>query len=166
MKKLRVGVVGLGIGKYQVQACQSHPAVEMVAVADPDKDRLQAVAEEFKVPGRYLSAREMLDKEDLDVVSIATPNKFHKPLALAAFKAGCHVLCEKPMAMNAAEGREMIAASRKAGRRLMINFALRFCKQSHVLKSQVEKGLLGDIYFARTFWHRRRGMPGFGGWFG
>jgi len=166
MRKLRVGVIGLGIGRSHIKGYRSHPAAEVVAVADPNKDRLQTVADEYKVPKRYLSAREMLDKEGLDVVSIATPNKFHKPLTLAAFRAGCHVLCEKPMAMSAAEGREMMAASQKAKKRLMINFSLRFTEQSWALKKQVESGILGDIYFARTVWHRRRGMPGFGGWFG
>ncbi len=166
MKELRVGVIGLGMGQGHIKDYQSHPGAEVVAVADPNKERLQAVADKFKVPKRYLSAREMLDKESLDVVSVATPNKFHKPLTLAAFKAGCHVLCEKPMAMNAAEGREMLAASKKAGKRLMINFSYRFTEQSWALKRQVEGGILGEVYFARTAWHRRRGLPGFGGWFG
>ncbi|MDD5678717.1 MAG: Gfo/Idh/MocA family oxidoreductase [Kiritimatiellae bacterium] len=166
MKKLRVGVIGLGIGQVHITGYLSHPGAEVVALADMNKDRLQTVADKFKVAKRYISAREMLDKEGLDVVSIATPNKFHKPLALAAFKAGCHVLCEKPMAMSAADGREMISASKKAGKRLMIDFSTRFTDQSWSLKKEVEAGVLGDIYFARTVWHRRRGIPGFGGWFG
>ncbi|MDP2991701.1 MAG: Gfo/Idh/MocA family oxidoreductase [Kiritimatiellota bacterium] len=166
MKKLRIGVIGLGMGQAHIIGYQGHPGVEVVAVADPNKERLSTVADKFKVPKCYVSALEMLDKEGLDVVSIATPNKFHKPLTLAAFKAGCHVLCEKPMAMSAAEGREMISASKKAKKRLMINFSSRFTEQSWALKRQVASGILGDIYFARTVWHRRRGMPGFGGWFG
>jgi predicted dehydrogenase len=70
------------------------------------------------------------------------------------------------MAMNAGEARQMLAAARKAKRRIMINFSFRFTEQSWALKKQVETGILGDIYFARTLWHRRRGIPGFGGWFG
>jgi len=108
----------------------------------------------------------MLRKEDLDVVSVATPNKFHLPLALAAFRAGCHVLCEKPMALDAAQGRRMVAAARAARRRLMINFSFRFTEQAWALKQQVDAGILGDVYFGRTVWHRRRGLPRFGGWFG
>ena len=60
----------------------------------------------------------------------------------------------------------MLAAAEKAKRHLMINFSYRFTEQSQALKKQVESGILGDVYFARTVWHRRRGMPGFGGWFG
>jgi predicted dehydrogenase len=164
MRKLRVGVIGLGMGNSHIRNFLTHPQVEVVAIADPV--RLQTRGDEHKVLGRHTDAEAMLKTEKLDIVSIATPNKFHKPLTLAAFAAGCHVLCEKPMAMNAAEAREMLAASKKSGKRLMINFSYRFTEQSHALKQQVESGLLGDIYFGRTVWHRRRGMPGFGGWFG
>jgi predicted dehydrogenase len=108
----------------------------------------------------------MLARERLDVVSVVTPNKHHHDLTLAALRAGCHVLCEKPMAMNTAEAREMLAAAEAAGKRLMINFSWRFTEQSFAMKAEVEAGLLGDIYFGRTIWHRRRGLPGFGGWFG
>jgi predicted dehydrogenase len=166
MKKLRVGVVGLGMGAGHVKGFQQHPQAEVVAVADTDPARLQQKADELGVKGRYADLDAMLASEKLDVVAIATPNKFHKPLTIKAFKAGCHVLCEKPMAMNAAEGREMLAAAKQAKRRLMINFSFRFTDQSWALKREVETGLLGEIYFGRTVWLRRRGMPGFGGWFG
>lgn len=165
-RKLRCGVIGLGMGKGHVRAYQAHPDAEVVAIADPDEKRLQIVGDEFKVAQRYVDAVKMLAQAKLDVVSIATPNKFHLPLTLAAFQAGCHVLCEKPMAMNAAEGRRMIAASKRARRRLMINFSYRFTEQAWALKQQVDAGILGEVYYGRTVWHRRRGMPGFGGWFG
>ena len=145
---------------------QTHPNAEVAAIADVDEKRLNAQKEELGVPAGYASGEEMIEKENLDIVSVCTPNKFHKPLTMAALKAGCHVLCEKPMAMSAAEGREMVAAAEEAGRRLMINFSYRFTEQSFALKKQVDKGILGDVYFARTMWHRRRGLPGFGGWFG
>jgi predicted dehydrogenase len=166
MKKLRIGVIGLGMGRWHVEGYLGHPQATVAAIADTSAERLQEIGDKHSIAGRYTDAQEMLAKEKLDVVSIATPNKFHCPLALAAFKAGCHVLCEKPMAMNAAEGRKMLAAAKKAKRRLMINFSYRFNQKSQELKKQVDSGVLGDIYFARTIWHRRRGMPGFGGWFG
>jgi predicted dehydrogenase len=166
MNKLRIGVIGLGMGRHHIAGYQTHPQAEVVAVAEPDAARLKEIGDKFSVPNRYASAEEMLAKEQLDIVSIATPNKFHHSLTLAAFKAGCHVLCEKPMAMNAAEAAEMLAASKAAGKRLMINFSWRFTEQSFALKAETDAGLLGDIYFGRTVWHRRRGLPGFGGWFG
>lgn len=163
--KLRVGVIGLGMGRMHIAGYREHPAAEVAAIADPDAARRERVGREFDISGRYASAQDMLAKERLDIVSVATPNKFHKPMTLAALAAGCHVLCEKPMALNAAEARLMLAAAKRAHRRLMINFSFRFTEQSAALKRQVESGVLGDIYFARTVWHRRRGIPGFGGWF-
>jgi predicted dehydrogenase len=166
MKRLRVGVIGLGVGRGHVRGYQGHPQADVVALADPDTARLEEIGNEYGVSGRYTDARDMLEKEQLDVVSVATPNKFHMPLAVAALEAGCHVLCEKPMAMNAAEGQQMLDAATKAGRRLMINFSYRFTDHSWVLKKQVDDGFLGEVYFARTMWMRRIGMPKFGGWFG
>lgn len=166
MKKLRVGVIGLGMGGAHIGGFKSHPDVEVAAIADTDEKKLKTRGDEFNIPNRYISAEEMLKKEKLDIVSIAVPNKFHKPLTIAAFEAGCHVLCEKPMAMNADEARDMLKASKKAKKRLMINFSFRFREQSYAMKKAVDSGILGDVYYARSVWLRRRGMPGFGGWFG
>lgn len=166
MKKLRVAVIGLGMGRHHVQEFQNHPNSRVVAIADPDVTRLEEVGKKHKIRKRYTKAEEMLKKEAFDIVCVATPNKFHAPLTIAALEAGCHVLCEKPMAVNADEARKMLEAARKANRRLMINFSFRFTPQSWALKREVDSGALGKIYFARTIWLRRRGMPGFGGWFG
>jgi predicted dehydrogenase len=166
MSTIRVGVIGLGMGRHHSAGYQTHPNARVVAIADLDKSRLQQIGDQYGVTTRYLSGEEMLQQEALNVVSIATPNKFHAPLTIAALEAGCHVLCEKPMAMSADEARAMLAAAEKAGKRLMINFSYRFSEQSQALKDRVDAGELGDVYFARTVWHRRRGLPKFGGWFG
>jgi predicted dehydrogenase len=166
MTKIRVGVIGLGIGRHHIRGYQTHPAAEVVAIADLDEARLAEIGDQFSVGQRYTSGEQMIAEAGLDVVSVATPNKFHKSLTVAALEAGCHVLCEKPMAMSAVEAREMLAAAEKAGKRLMIDFSYRFSEQSQALKAQVDAGVLGEVYFARTLWHRRRGLPRFGGWFG
>ncbi len=166
MKRLLVGVVGLGMGRWHIEGYRKNPRAKVVAIADPDEKRLARVGDECGIKARYASAGDMFAREKLDVVSIATPNRFHKPLTLAALKAGCHVLCEKPMAMNAGEARAMIAAARRARRRLMINFSYRFTQAAQSLKRAVDSGALGKVYFGRTIWHRSRGIPGFGGWFG
>jgi predicted dehydrogenase len=165
-RKLRIGVIGLGIGQAHIEGWREHAQAEVVAIADSDAQRLAAVGELYGVAARYTHAEAMLDAGGLDVVSVCTPNKFHQALSIAAFEAGAHVLCEKPMAMNADEGRAMLAVARRAGKRLMINFSYRFSAASRGLKAQVDAGVFGDFYFGRSVWHRRRGMPGFGGWFG
>jgi len=166
MSNLKVGVIGLGMGRCHVSDFARHPQVDVVAIADMDTERLTEIGDEHSIEQRYTDAGEMLAKESLDIVCIATPNNLHKPMTLAAFEAGAHVLCEKPMALNAEEAHEMLAAAKAAGKRLMINFSFRFTPQSQQLKREVESGILGDIYYARTEWLRRHFLPRFGGWFG
>ena len=163
---LNIGVIGLGMGRSHIEHFQTHPDARVVAVADTNQTLLEERAEEFKIPQTYQDYHEMLAQEELDIVSIATPNSLHLPMTLAAFEAGCHVLCEKPMALNAKQGKQMLEAAEQARKRLMINFSFRFTPQSLALKHQVDAGVFGDIYYARTLWLRRRGMPRFGGWFG
>ncbi|MEW6754912.1 MAG: Gfo/Idh/MocA family oxidoreductase [Candidatus Latescibacterota bacterium] len=164
--KLRVGVVGLGMGRVHARGYASHPQAELVALCDVDEARLKEVAAELNVKKTYTDASRMFREARLDAVSIATPNKFHAPLTIAALEHGLHVLCEKPMARTVVEAEQMLAAAEEAGRTLMINFSFRFSDMSYALKQQVDAGVIGDIYFGRTAWHRRRGIPRFGGWFG
>ena len=165
-RRLRVGVIGLGMGRAHIDGWRQHAQVDVVAISDTDPQRLAQVGDSHAIAARHSDALALLATEALDVVSICVPNKFHLPLTLAAIDAGCHVLCEKPMALSAAEGRQMLDAAQAAGKRLMINFSYRFSAQSRALKAQVDAGFFGDFYFGRSVWHRRRGMPGFGGWFG
>jgi predicted dehydrogenase len=166
MKKLKAGVIGLGMGKGHIDKFREHPMVEVVAIADLDEEKLKKIGEDKKITNLYNDPEKMIKEAGLDIVAIAVPNKFHKPLTITALEAGLHVICEKPMAMNAQEAEDMLEAAKKAGKKLQINFSFRFTPQSYAMKKQVEAGLLGDIYFCRTVWQRRRGMPGFGGWFG
>lgn len=165
MKKVRVGVVGLGMGRYHIKDYQKDRRVEVAAGCDINAKRVEQVCDEHGVEGRYTDLKKMLREAKLDAVSIATPNKFHAPQTIAALKAGLHVLCEKPMAMSAQEGERMKVAAKKARRNLMISFNQRFDPVPWAAKQQVETGVLGEIYFGRTVWHRRRGVPGLGGWF-
>jgi predicted dehydrogenase len=154
------------MGRVHAEAFAGYDRCELVALADPDANRLKEIGDKLNVPQRFADAQEMLDKAGPDAVSIAVPNKFHASLTLAAIKAGCHVLCEKPMAMSVAEAEQMKSAADKAKKKLMINLSYRYQPVSQALKQQIDTGIVGKIYFGRTVWHRRRGMPGFGGWFG
>ena len=164
-KRIRVGVIGLGMGHNHVKGFQAHPGCEVVALCDLNPQRLTEIGDKYGVAARYPDPAQLLERTDLDAVSIAVPNKFHHPLVLAACARGLHVLCEKPMAMNVAQAQEMKAAADAAGKVLMINFSFRFNNMSYALKQQVDAGVIGPVYFGRTVWHRRRGVPGLGGWF-
>lgn len=159
-KKVRVGVVGLGMGWHHVKMYQQHPRCEMVAICDVDPARLSAAEKELGVPRTFNDPHALFASGEVDAVSIATPNTLHAPLTIAALKAGLHVLCEKPMAMNTAEARRMVDAARRAKRKLAIHFNHRANPGVQWIARAAAAGQLGEVYFARTVWHRRRGIPG------
>jgi predicted dehydrogenase len=112
-KQIRIGVIGLGIGGGHADHFKKLADCEVTALADLNPDRLKTVGERLGITARYAEAGDMLEREPLDAVVIATPNKFHAPLTLAALKRGLHVFCEKPMAMSVAEATAMKAAAAK-----------------------------------------------------
>lgn len=164
-KRLKVGIIGLGMGRHHLEQIVENPNADAAAICDVDPEILAEMKQKYNVPLTFTDAETMYEKAKLDGVIIATPNKFHAPLAISAFKKKLHVLCEKPMATNTAEALQMQAAAEQAGKKLMINMSYRFTPAALALKHQVTQGTLGEIYFGRTVWHRRRGIPGFGGWF-
>src|SRR4051794_28369254 len=119
---LRGAVIGAGgivarlrhIPAFQ-EAAQSGLA-EIVAICDPVPAALDAAGEQFGIADRYLDYRDVLARDDIDVVTIATPNSSHEPITLAALQAGKHVLCEKPLALSLDEAKRMAAAAGEAGR--------------------------------------------------
>lgn len=163
--KVRVGIVGVGIGSYHAHSYSKIPGVEIAALCDIDPDRAQRVADRFGVRRIYTDYEAMLAEEKLDAVSVCTPNALHAPVAIAALEAGCHVLCEKPLSTSAEEGAKIVAAARKARGKFMIGMNNRFRGDTQVLKRYIEAGDLGEIYYARCGWIRRNGIPGMGSWF-
>ena len=165
-RKLRVGVVGLGMGKAHVRGYLASGLAEVAAVCDVNGELLKRVGDEFGITRRYADYAKMLKAEKLDAVSIVLPNFLHAPCTIQALERGLHVLCEKPMADTAAAAEAMLAAAKKAKRLLMINFSYRYLPAARWLKQAVGEGRLGQIYYAHTGWLRRRGIPKLGSWFG
>jgi len=163
--KIKVGIVGAGIGSFHASAYCKLPEVEVVAIADINRGRAEKLARDFKVPKIYIDYGQMITQEELDAISVCTPNYLHTLVAVEALNHGKHVLCEKPLSTNAEEGAKIVEAARKAGKILMMGFNQRFQGESQVLKQFVREGLLGEIYYAKAGWIRRRGIPGIGSWF-
>ena len=162
---LRVGVIGCGAGLFHLEGYAENPRVRTVALAGLDTDRCASLAERFNVPHVYRDYQDLLAQDDIDAVSIAVPNFLHKPVAIAALEAGKHVLIEKPLARNEAEGRAMVEAAEKAGKILAISFQRRSRHDVQIVREQVQSGALGRIYYSKAFWMRRSGIPGWGSWF-
>ena len=163
--RLKIGVIGTGM----IATAGHMPAwknlkddVRIVAVADVLRSRAQLVAETEGVPNVFGDWRKMLEEVELDVVSVCTPNTYHKEQTLAALEAGAHVLCEKPVATCHSDAVEMFDAAEAAGRLLMVSQTARFSPKSRAAKEICESGKLGEIYYAETYFLRRRGVPKWG----
>jgi predicted dehydrogenase len=163
---LRVGVVGIGgMGMVHVECHANSQDVTLAAVAGKEQDTLDALGTRFEGLGLYEDWQDLVARDDLDAISIVTPNSLHMPIAVAALASGKHVLCEKPLALSAVEAHAMQDAAVKAGRVLMTVFDKRFRGDVQVLRSRVEAGELGEVHYARGWWMRRRGVPSNGTWF-
>ncbi len=162
-KTIRVGVIGTGmISAPHMEGYRACPNAEVLAVCDVVGERAKAMAKKFDVPNVFTSVDKLLAMKDIDAVSVCTPNIDHKRSVLKALAAGKHVLCEKPMAMNARQAQTMIDAAGKARKKLMIALNNRFRADVRFLKKIIETGQIGTPYYARSLSVRRRGVPSWG----
>lgn len=165
MAKLGVGIIGSGgiaRGAHMPGYKSCGDDVKIVAVADTNPDVARLAAEQFEVPHIFTDYRDLLKMDEIDAVSICTPNYLHVQPTIDALEAGKHVLVEKPMAMNGTEGQLMVDAANRTGKKLMVGFMTRFQSSAQALKRFTAAGEMGDIYFARAQAMRRRGIPGWG----
>ena len=163
----RVAVIGAGsIAKYShVPGFKRLSNCEVVALCDVNETRARELAAETGVLGVYSDAERMLAEQQPEIVVVATPNAFHKPMSMAALRAGAHVLCEKPLALTYADAQEMFDLAAQQQRILTVGTHLRFSAPMQAAKAHVDAGFFGKIYAARTVWQRRNGIPGYGSWF-
>ncbi len=163
---VKAGIIGAG-GMLQYHAAGFREAgADIIAICDLNKDAAKQAAEEYGVENVYGDVQEMLEGlPELEAVSVITPNRFHKPVAVQLLEAGKHVFCEKPPALNAAEVAEMKNAAEAADKVLMFDFNNRARPESYALMDYLRSGEVGRINSAQAKWIRRTGIPGFGGWF-
>lgn len=161
---IRVGVIGTGmIARRAHLPAYQEAGATIAAVADVVGARAEKAAKDFGAQRWHTDYRELLADPEIDAVSVCTPNHLHRQVTVDALRAGKHVLCEKPMAMNVGEAMEMKKTAEETGKMLMLGFQNRFRADVQRLKEFVDAGELGRIYYARTGFVRRRGTPF--GWF-
>ena len=137
MKKLNIAVVGAGIyGKNHLDAYTSNPNVNLVAVCDLKKEITDKVEQDYQVK-TYNDMEEMLKSEEIDAISVATPDPYHKDPVMTAIRYGKDVLVEKPLATTSADAYDIIEAAEKAGVRVMVDYHKRWDPASIAVKNKL-----------------------------
>ncbi len=165
-RKVKVGIIGCGgiaNGKH-MPSLSKLKDVQMVAFCDIVEEKAIKAKEQYGAPEAkiYTDYKELLKDKDIEVVHVCTPNRSHAPISIDALYAGKHVMCEKPMAKTAEDARKMVEAAKETGKKLTIGYQHRHKPEAIYLKNVIERGDLGDIYFAKAFAVRRRGTPNWG----
>lgn len=162
-RKLRYGFIGAGgIAGAHLRDLVRREDVELVAMADISEAAMRRHKEQFGIPTMYAEWPAMLAAENLDAVSVCTPNKLHEQPVIDALNAGCHVLCEKPLAHSAEAGERMVAAAEANDRKLVIGFQYRYHARTQYLRQAFDAGQFGKVLYARIRAIRRRGIPNWG----
>ncbi|MCL4402056.1 MAG: Gfo/Idh/MocA family oxidoreductase [Acidobacteria bacterium] len=161
MDKLRVAVIGSGTiaNAAHIPAWRDQPGVELVGVADSVIENAASTARRHGIPYACDDVASMLAEVRPGAVSVCSPAHCHKDHAIAALRAGAHVLCEKPLALDAGEAAEMYREAEAAGRLLLAGQSMRFYNQIAAAREFVAQGQVGEIYYADAARLRRRGVP-------
>jgi len=150
---VNVGIVGCGvISNVHIDILQKIPNVRLIAVSDPSQEAREKFAEKYHIKKRYDSLKSMLDAEDIDVVHILTPAQFHAAPAIEAMNHGCHVLVEKPMALNAAEAAKMVSVAKRKKVKLCVGHNHLFDSVMIAARKVIASGSLGDITYVESWY--------------
>lgn len=159
MAKLNIGMVGYKfMGKAHSNAYRALPMFfpdritpTMKAICGRNTEAVSAAAEQFGWAEHTSDWKELVSRDDIDLIDINAPSNAHKEIAVAAAKAGKHLYCEKPLALSLQDSRDMLEAAEKSGVKHMVGFNYRFAPAVMLVKRLIDEGRLGDIYHFRAW---------------
>ncbi|MDQ5854598.1 MAG: Gfo/Idh/MocA family oxidoreductase [Chloroflexota bacterium] len=160
MEQVRVGIVGMGIGRPMGKGIASNPRGRIAALCDLQEDRMQAIAAELPEPVRFFTDYVALCRDpEIDAIIVATPNQWHVPVGLEAVRNDKHVLVTKPLADALPPAEQIVAAAEAAGVVNMMSLSTRYAPDTQYLGRLNAEGAFGEIYYARARDVRRSGIP-------
>ena len=163
--KFGVAVLGLHMGQAHFLAAIDHPQAELVAVCDLDQEMTSSTQSRYNVPVATTDWTELLDRPDIHIASICTPDWLHREMTCAFLDAGKHVMVEKPMAHTVEDCEAMVEAARRNNRKLMVAHVCRFYSFFEDAKRWSQDGTLGDVYYVETsYLHNYEQIGGVGNW--
>lgn len=154
MKELvRIGIVGTSpYSEGHLDTLISHPQVQLAAICGRNQERASEVASKFGIKQVYSDYLEMIEQDNLDAIIVATPDYLHYPITMAALNAGRHVLCEKPLAMNARQAKEMLDKAESAGLVHMTMFTWSWVPEYRQVIELISQGYIGQIRDVSLSW--------------
>ena len=149
MAGLKAAVIGLGVGTGHITAFRELGA-EVAAICDVNDKLLQSVGDEHRVDSRYTDYRSLAENDDIDVVSICTPDHLHADPAVDMMESGKHILVEKPLASSFADIQRIAETARRTGMKVSHGCQIRFGAVFQEVKRQVEEGTFGKVFYAEA----------------
>src|SRR5512140_1571388 len=153
-KRVRVAVIGAGAVAQinHIPAYSKIEGVDVVSVCDIDLEKARRVAQRFGIPDACSDHETLFANKEIDAVDVCVPNHLHAPVSVAALNAGKHVMCEKPFGRTPSEAARMVAAAEKNNRVLMAAFNNRFRNDAQILKTFMDQGEVGRIFYVKSGW--------------
>ncbi len=146
MEKIKAGVIGAGfIGPSHIEALRRLGFADVLAIADTDEELAKKKAADLNVPKAYGNYKDLLKDKDIEVVHICSPNNLHFIMTKDSLESGKHVICEKPFAMDSAEGLELLELSKKSDLVTALHFNIRFYPLVQQAREMIRKHQLGEI---------------------
>ena len=159
-EKVKLGIIGVGqIGKSHLKQYQQVPEAEIVAACDVNEQELARVVKEFNIPNTFTDYRKLLAMDEIVAVDVCLHNNFHAPMSIAAMEAGKDVYCEKPLAGSYTDAQRMVEKADELGRKLSMQLGSLFSPEAGAAKRLIKDGHLGEPYYAKSSYYRRRGRP-------
>ncbi len=158
--EVKLGIIGVGqIGKSHLKRYQEVAGARIVAACDTNEAELQRVAAEYNIPNTFTDFRQLLAMDEIVAVDVCLHNNLHAPVSIAAMEAGKNVYCEKPLAGSYADARRMVETADKLGRKLSMQLGSLYSNETAAAKRLIQDGHLGQPYYAKSSYYRRRGRP-------
>ena len=164
-QKIGVGVVGLKMGKQHLTGYLNSPRTEVRGVCDSDEGLLERISRSHNIPFATKDYQELIGRKDIGLISVATPDSFHREHCIKSLEAGKDVLCEKPLALTRQDCQEIITAVKRTGKKLMVGQVCRFAPGFVLAHDLIKKGAIGELFFAESeYAHDYLHVTGFGDW--
>ena len=150
MKRIRFAVIGLGIGALHLDAIVHQKNAEIMAICDINEEILRKKTKEYEVPFSCTDYRDLVNRDDIDAVCVATPDFLHKEMVIDFLKAGKHVLCEKPLSLSSDDCKAMIDVAEAGEAKLMVGQVCRKTPAFVYAKKLVDEGVIGELFFVES----------------